>query len=50
LLIKLQIYFEDYFTKLAAMSGMPSIILCDRGVMDPYAYVTTEEFQTLLDE
>lgn len=50
LLIKLQIYIEDYFTKLAAMSKMPAIILCDRGTMDPYAYVTQDEFQAILDE
>jgi hypothetical protein len=50
LLIKLQIYIEDYFTKLAAMSKMPAIILCDRGTMDPYAYVSPDEFQAILDE
>lgn len=50
LLIKLQIYIEDYFTKLAAMSNMPALILCDRGTMDPYAYVTPMEFQAILDE
>jgi hypothetical protein len=35
-------HIEDYFTKLAAMSKMPSISLCDRGAMDPY--VTNDEF------
>lgn len=50
LLIRLQIYIEDYFTKLAAMSNMPALILCDRGTMDPYAYVTPMEFQAILDE
>jgi len=40
LLIKLQIYIEDYFTRLALMSQMPSIIICDRGTCDPAAYVT----------
>lgn len=50
LLIKLQIYIEDYFTKLAVMSKMPAIILYDRGTMDPYAYVTPDEFQAILDE
>jgi hypothetical protein len=50
LLIKLQIYIEDYFTKLALMSKMPALILCDRGTMDPYAYVTPDEFQAILDE
>jgi hypothetical protein len=50
LLIRFQIYAEDYFTKLAAMSKSPSIILCDRGVADPYAYVTKDEFQAIMDE
>ncbi len=42
LLMKFQMYVEDYFTKLAEMSKSPSIILCDRGVVDPYAYVSKE--------
>lgn len=50
LLIQLQIYIEDYFTRLALMSKMPSIIICDRGTCDPAAYVTKEEFQAIMDE
>lgn len=42
LLIKFQMYAEDYFTKLAALSKSPSIVLCDRGTVDPGAYVSTE--------
>jgi thymidylate kinase len=49
-LIKFQIYAEDYFTKLAEMSKSPSIILCDRGTVDPYAYISKEEFQSIMDE
>lgn len=40
MLMKFQMYAEDYFTKLAEMSNSPSIVLCDRGVIDPYAYVS----------
>ncbi len=41
-LMKFKIYFEDYFTKLAEMSKAPCIILCDRGLVDAYAYVSDE--------
>lgn len=50
LLIRFQMYAEDYFTKLAEMSKSPSIILCDRGTVDPYAYISKEEFQAIMDE
>lgn len=35
MLIRFQMYIEDYITKLADMAKMPSIVLCDRGTMDP---------------
>ena len=38
-LIKTQCFMEDYFTNLAKLAGKPSVILCDRGAMDPYAYM-----------
>ena len=50
LLMRFQMYAEDYFTKLAEMSKSPSVVLCDRGVVDPYAYVSKEEFQAIMDE
>ena len=50
LLIRFQMYTEDYFTRLAKMSKQPSIILCDRGTVDPAAYVSKEEFQAIMDE
>lgn len=50
LLIRFQMYAEDYFTRLAEMSKSPSIILCDRGTCDPAAYVSKEEFQAIMDE
>lgn len=50
LLIGLQIYIEDYFTQLAKLGKTPSIIICDRGTVDPAAYVTKEEFQAIMDQ
>ena len=49
LLIRFQMYVEDYFTKIAEMSKTPSIILCDRGTCDPAAYVSKQEFQAIMD-
>ena len=49
LLIRFQMYMEDYITKLADMSKSPSIVLCDRGTMDPEAYITKDEYQSILD-
>lgn len=43
-------YTEDYFTRLAEMSKSPAIVLCDRGTVDPAAYVSKEEFQAIIDE
>lgn len=39
-LIRFQIFAEDYFTKLAQMSNQPAIVLCDRGTVDAYAYMS----------
>lgn len=39
-LIRFQMFAEDYFTKLAQMANQPAIVLCDRGTMDAYAYMT----------
>jgi thymidylate kinase len=49
-LIKLKIYFEDYIAKLADMAKKPTLILCDRGIVDCAAYMSGEEYQALLDE
>lgn len=48
--MKMQMALEDYFTDLALLANKPSIILCDRGVMDPYAYMSEESWQIILDE
>ena len=44
---------EDHFVNLASISEDPdeiAVVLCDRGAMDPSAYMTKEEWQALLDE
>lgn len=50
LLMRAAMQLEDHFTKLAAMNGAPGIIICDRGTMDPRAYISDEEFNTVLEE
>jgi hypothetical protein len=32
------------------MCNQPAIILCDRGTVDPYAYMSDESFQAVLDQ
>lgn len=45
------INMEDYFTNLAQREKRPSVILCDRGLMDAKAYAGDHEvWQMLLDE
>lgn len=50
LVIDLQLKLESYAEKIANQSNKPTIILCDRGIMDDKAYVTKEEFIMLLKE
>lgn len=40
---------EDYFYDLAVLNGKPSVILMDRGVMDPKAYMDEPTWQAVLD-
>lgn len=49
MVVKMVIHFEDYFVKLAEMSGQPSIVVCDRGTMDVRAYMSKDEFECMLD-
>lgn len=42
-------FVEDYFFSLAKMAKQPSIVLCDRGTVDTYAYVSDEQFQAIMD-
>lgn len=44
------IKLEDYFTNLAERDSRPSVILCDRGLMDGKAYAEPEIWQMILDE
>ncbi len=48
--MKFQISVEDYFTDIAFLARKPSVIICDRGVMDPYAYMKEETWQYVLNE
>jgi len=41
---------EDIFLESGLENDAPTIILCDRGVMDGFAYTTNEVWQALLDE
>jgi hypothetical protein len=49
-LVGIQKSMEDYFINLAVISGQPSVILFDRGCVDPKAYMDDETFQTFIDE
>lgn len=48
--LDLQVSIEDSFEVLLRSSGKPSVLLCDRGLMDGKAYVTEEEWQTMLSQ
>lgn len=41
---------EDIFVEMAQSSDSPTIILCDRGVMDGSAYTDENVWQAILDE
>jgi hypothetical protein len=47
-LMDLQISLEDSFERVLRARGKPSVLLCDRGLMDGSAYMTQEEWETLL--
>lgn len=49
-LMKMQMNLEDYFTDLALLGEEKAVILCDRGVMDSQAYVSSEEWQMIMDD
>ena len=46
----MQIHLEDTFLELANNENQPSVLLCDRGLMDGSAYVTEEMWQAIMDE
>jgi hypothetical protein len=41
---KFQLNSEETFRKLASISGKPSVVICDRGVMDIAAYMSDDLF------
>lgn len=41
-LLRLQLQFEDGLKGVAVTTGRPSVLLCDRGAMDPSAYMPRE--------
>jgi hypothetical protein len=51
---KAQLSLENTFLQVARSTskenGKPSVVLCDRGVLDGAAYMSDHEFQALLDE
>lgn len=48
--LNIQLELEQAFYKGAALSGKPSVILCDRGAMDGSAFVSPDMWQAILDE
>ena len=41
---------EDRFTSIAENSNFPSVVLCDRGLMDTLGYTGPEVFDRILDK
>lgn len=50
LLTKTQLQHETAFRKIAELSDKPTVILCDRGVMDGAAFTPPHIWQAILDE
>lgn len=48
--MKLQMQLEDIFVEIAQSFDGPTIIICDRGVMDGSAYCDENVWQAILDE
>jgi hypothetical protein len=49
--MKMRILIEDNFLMISAMrNNGPTVILCDRGIMDTKAFVDDEIWNTILDE
>uniref|UniRef100_A0A6B2L5P0 NadR/Ttd14 AAA domain-containing protein n=1 Tax=Arcella intermedia TaxID=1963864 RepID=A0A6B2L5P0_9EUKA len=49
-LIKTMMVLEDAFYNIASSTGQPSVIISDRGTMDPAAYMSRDQWQVVLDE
>ena len=48
--MKMQMALEDIFIEMALTQDQPTIIICDRGVMDGSAYTEDKVWQAILDE
>lgn len=49
-LLKLQIQMEKSFTRCAASTGRPSVLVLDRGLMDPAAYLPEHQWKEILEK
>jgi CYTH domain-containing protein/predicted ATPase len=49
-LLRVMMALEDAFHAIAAATGQPAVILCDRGAMDASAYLPAEAWTALLNE
>ncbi len=49
-LCRTQMQLESSFENYASATQQPSVILCDRGIMDGSAYIPVEAWETLLNE
>jgi hypothetical protein len=49
-LIKMQINLENYFENLAQLNKKPTLIICDRGTCDTFAYCSPEVKEAVLKE
>jgi hypothetical protein len=48
--MRLQLDVEDALSDVARSSGRKTVIICDRGLPDSAAYVSEDDFQSILDE
>lgn len=49
-MMKMMIGLEDYFTEIAVLCKKPTVVICDRGIMDIKAFTTEEEWNILIEE
>lgn len=49
-MMRAQIAMEDTFAGIAASTGEKSIVICDRGTIDPAAFISETMWQAILDE
>jgi CYTH domain-containing protein/thymidylate kinase len=49
-MMQAQIAMEDTFERIAASTGDKAIVICDRGAIDPAAFINKTMWQAILDE